>query len=77
MWGNTNLKTNAMKQSINCCDYFEKMRHNFEWFSYQDENNKKVYFMPTLRDCNGHTKLRVNYCPSCGKEVRAIELKEL
>jgi len=32
--------------------------------------------MPTLKNCNGNTKLRINYCPNCGKNVRGIELKD-
>lgn len=65
-----------MKQTINCCDSFRKMRHNFHWFGYQEDKNKKVYTMPYLISCDGCTKLRVCYCPSCGKEVRGIELRE-
>lgn len=52
------------------------MRHHFDWFSYQDDNGKKVYCMPVLKSCDGHTKLRINHCPSCGKEVRNIELRD-
>ena len=65
-----------MEQSIKCCDFFGKMRHHFEWFSYQDDDNKKVRCMPVLKSCDGITKLRINYCPSCGKEVRNIELRD-
>jgi len=65
-----------MKQSIKCCDYFGKMRDNFDWWSFQDVTGEKVYCMPTLKNCNGNTKLRINYCPNCGKNVRGIELKD-
>lgn len=65
-----------MKQTIKCCDFFGKMRHHFDWFSYQDDNGKKVYCMPFLKSCDGYTKLRINNCPSCGKEVRNIELRD-
>jgi hypothetical protein len=65
-----------MKQTIKCCDFFGKMRHHFDWFSYQDDNGQKVYCMPVLKSCDGHTKLRINHCPSCGKEVRNIELRD-
>ncbi len=60
-----------LKNSAKCCDTFDEMRHHFDWFSYQDGNGQKVICTPVLKNTN----LRVSYCPSCGKEVRDIELK--
>lgn len=64
-----------MKQSIECCDAFIKMRNNFNWYSYKDDKGNKVLCMPVMRSPNGDN-LRVNHCPSCGAEVRSIELRE-
>jgi hypothetical protein len=65
-----------MKQNIKCCEYFSKIRHHFDWFNYQNEEGKRIYCMPHLKSCSGYDKLRINYCPSCGKEVSSIELQE-
>lgn len=58
-----------MKFSKKCCEYFPKMAHKFKWHSFE-EGGKKVYVMPCIDD------LRINHCPSCGKEVRDIELRD-
>ena len=71
------IKNNyKIQQHVKCCDFFSKMIHHFEWISYQDDNGQKTYCMPVLRSRDGHTKLRINYCPSCGEEVRSIKLRE-
>ena len=64
-----------MEASIKCCESFGNIRHQFEWFSYQDDKGRKVYIMPYLIACDGFTRLRINYCPTCGKQIREIELK--
>jgi len=64
-----------MEQSIKCCDFFEEIRYHFNWFSYQDDNDKKVYCMPVLKGSGDSKDIRINYCPSCGKEIRGIELR--
>ena len=61
-----------MKQNIKCCDSFTKVRHHFDWLSYQDDNSDKVYCMPLIKN----TKKRVNFCPICGGKIRGIELRE-
>lgn len=61
----------VLKSSINCCDVFDKIRHNFQWFSFKESNGKKVYCMPCIKG----TQYRVNNCPSCGKEIRDIQLR--
>jgi len=68
-------KLKEMRLSIKCCTYFSKIRHNFDWFSYHDVREmRKIYIVPTLKSCDGTTKIRINYCPSCGKEIRDIKL---
>ena len=45
-------------------------------FQFSNGLNLKVMFflMPHI-EC-GNQKMRINHCPSCGKEVRSIELTE-
>lgn len=64
-----------MELSIKCCEYFNKIRHHFNWYSYQNESGEKVRCMPSLTSSDGCTVLRINHCPSCGKEIRNIEMK--
>ncbi len=63
-----------MKQTINCCEYFAKIRHSFEWFNFTDDEGKKVYVMPCIRGIDG-VDVKVQYCPSCGTPVRGIEMR--
>jgi hypothetical protein len=56
----------------NCCKHFKEIAHNFGWFRLED-GTKVMPFLPP-RDNLG--EIRVNYCPSCGKEIRNIQFKE-
>ena len=51
-----------------CCEVFPKLIPLFNWFTYVEDNGNKMLCMPYL-EIRGE-KWRVNYCPSCGKEVR-------
>jgi hypothetical protein len=42
--------------------------------TYETEDEEKVYCMPYLETSIG--KLRVNYCPVCGREIRNVKLTE-
>lgn len=53
-----------------CCEAFKSFIPVFKWF--KTESN--VFLMPHI-EC-GKQKMRINHCPSCGKEVRSIELTE-
>ncbi len=55
-----------------CCAVFEDMVKMFSWMSYEHEG-KKLACMPHIHGSNGE-RWRVNHCPSCGREVRSIEL---
>lgn len=68
------IKTINMKNNINCCGIFNKMVKNFGWFSFHDENGKKVFVLPAIKH-NG-INFKVNYCPSCGKSIDGIELRD-
>jgi hypothetical protein len=52
-----------------------KITHNFRWFVDPDGN----FCMPCLPENNRDELIRLNFCPSCGKEVRMIVIpkKEL
>ena len=53
-----------------CCESFKHFINIFYWMTLD-----KKYIMPyTYQD---GIKYRVNHCPSCGAEVRDIELTEI
>ena len=57
-----------------CCESFKDFIPLFNWMTYNLEGAK--YIMPHII-VNDNYKLRVNYCPSCGTEIRDIELTEI
>ena len=57
-----------------CCEVFDNIKDELEWFSFINDEEEKVFCMPCIRSVDG--LLRVNYCPSCGKEVRGYTYKE-
>lgn len=62
-----------MKLSIQCCETFPKILHNLQWMKIEDEGSP-ILVMPYILSLDSAEMLRVNHCPSCGKEVRNIEL---
>ena len=56
-----------------CCESFKDFIPLFDWMLITLE---KIYIMPHIV-VNDDYKLRVNHCPSCGAEVRYIELTEI
>ena len=59
-----------MSRFEECCDVFSQIKNKFNWFSYEDDDDSKVFCMPSINS------IRVNHCPSCGENIRSIELKE-
>jgi hypothetical protein len=57
-----------------CCKVFEKLAEEFDWMSYVD-NGEKILIMPHIVGTD-YIKYRINNCPSCGAEVRDIEITE-
>jgi hypothetical protein len=51
-----------------CCDVFPIIKHHFEWMSL----DKEILLMPHITI--NETKYRINHCPSCGKEIRDIQV---
>lgn len=64
-----------MELSIECCQSFNKIRHQFDWFSFEDEKGVTFRIMPHLKASDTRTKIRINHCPICGKNIRSIELR--
>ena len=58
-----------------CCESFTDFIPLFYWMNYYDDD-KIIYIMPYIIVNDGY-KLRINHCPSCGAEVRDIELTEI
>jgi len=56
-----------------CCDPYKKMAQTFQWFSY-DKDGMKIFCMPSIQ-VDGNF-WRVDFCPSCGKPTRSIEIPE-
>ena len=54
-----------------CCETFKKVSKSFSWFSYSGNGNS-ILCMPNIQV--GEIKYRVNHCPSCGAEIRDIEV---
>ena len=54
-----------------CCEQFKRLICTFEWFGFQNDDDDKL-LMPhiTVND----VKVRINFCPSCGANVRNIQI---
>lgn len=57
-----------IKPDAPCCEVFEQIAGRFEWMSYQQQ--PEVLTMPHFQI--GGNKWRINFCPACGREIRAI-----
>lgn len=64
-----NNENNQTNDTV-CCDVLEKM--NIGWMRLSD--NEKI--MPYIKGCDDEMLYRINYCPSCGKNIRGIILKK-
>ena len=56
-----------------CCDIFPKIARSFDWLKREDSNKNHVFCMPHI--VSDGIMYRVNNCPSCGKEIRSIEIQ--
>ena len=57
---------------VTCCKPFESMVSELLWYTVEEEG-QVFYVMPCI-ESNGRT-WRVNFCPSCGKNVRGIQIE--
>lgn len=55
-----------------CCEVFPKMIDRFSWFVFMGDHSRRC--MPYIRRTDG--EWRINFCPSCGSDVRAVEIDE-
>ena len=62
-----NNKEMKAKELCECFSHFIPL---VQWMVTEDGTR----LMPHIKD--GDNRWRINYCPSCGKEVRSIELTE-
>lgn len=71
---NTKGTPNAVKGE--CCDYWLKMAPHLSWYEMEVTSrgtSSIIKIMPHIQ-CDGGD-LRVNFCPSCGKNVRDYEYR--
>jgi len=57
-----------------CCAPYKKMAQTFQWFSYVNDDNIRIFLMPSIKVDENF--FRVNNCPSCGEPTRSIEIPE-
>jgi len=56
-----------------CCDIFPKLALTFSWMSFVNDKKESILCMPYIEYAD--IKYRINHCPSCGKEIRSIEIE--
>jgi hypothetical protein len=70
--------SNRQNTAFICCDAFAKHAKHFDWMSFNDDNGQNILVMPhiliTNHTNNSTERLRVNYCPTCGHNVRAVQI---
>jgi hypothetical protein len=58
-----------------CCENFKHFILHYKWFVLEDKiKHKNIFLIPYIQF--GKNKMRINYCPSCGKKIRDIEIDE-
>ena len=55
----------CVQTDVICCDFFKQNIREYGWFKLDNLGEEK-YLMPHILG----TKIRINYCPTCGKECR-------
>ena len=63
-----------MKKTQFCCEPYKKMAQTFQWFSYVNKENIRIFLMPSIKV--DEKFWRVDHCPSCGTHTRSIEVPE-
>ena len=62
----TQVQKQALRKTdVICCDVFKQNIKEYGWFKL-DHLGEEQYLMPHILG----TKIRINYCPTCGKECR-------
>jgi hypothetical protein len=52
-----------------CCEVFPQIAHHFGWMSPEDE--PETACLAHIKGKDGRD-YHLNYCPSCGKEIRGV-----
>ena len=60
-----------MAPTPDCCEVWPKLLHLFQWM--RPDGQPDLLMMPYYTV--GVDKWRINFCPSCGKEVRGCIVK--
>lgn len=55
-----------------CCSSFLKIAPKFKWMKLKN-SGREILLMPHIVASN--SMIRINHCPSCGKNVRDVEIK--
>jgi len=55
-----------------CCKHFKETIKYYDWFLLEQDNGEKVYVMPVFPN----SRVRIQYCPSCGTKIRDIRIPE-
>lgn len=66
--------SNQQNTAFICCDGFEKHAKHLDWMWFNDDNGQNILVMPHILISNTTERLRVNYCPTCGHNIRAIQI---
>lgn len=61
------IDKNELKPTPDCCEVWPKLLQRFQWCA--PDEYPDLLMMPFLR-IDG-VAWRINFCPSCGKEVRS------
>ena len=56
-----------------CCKNFKNIAKNLGWFTYSNDVFEKILILPYV--LGTEPKLKINYCPSCGKKISGIEIE--
>ena len=54
-----------------CCKNLRENATKFRWMVLEAEEGN-IFLMPHIEE----NKIRINYCPYCGKHIRYIRIKE-
>lgn len=59
-----------------CCKVLPEILNHFNWMSGEIDGEKKLLLPHFQTHGFGSLKFRVNHCPSCGAEIRDIQINE-
>ena len=67
-----------MKAEPICCGHFERIKDNMRWMEGIEIDIEMMPYMCVLverkKNVTVFEKVRVNFCPVCGKDVRNVQI---